>query len=144
MDTQDPRLGALGWARRLPVAGGVRAGRDWARRHLDELGWTTSAPETADAVILAVSELVANAHVHARSSADLVLTWDGQCLYAAVHDSDPRLPGPPRAAGDDATSGRGLALVDALADDWQARPEREGKTVTACFHPPGRPGHEDG
>ncbi|MCX5208532.1 ATP-binding protein [Kitasatospora sp. NBC_00240] len=131
---------ATGWARKLPIGSGVRAGRQWARRHLDELGWTSTAPETADAVVLIVSELVTNAHVHAGSSADLVLTWDGTCLYVSVHDSSSEAPRP-READADAVSGRGMALVDALADDWQTRTGERGKTVTACFHPPGRPGH---
>nr|WP_033825002.1 ATP-binding protein [Kitasatospora sp. MBT63] len=130
---------ALGWARTLPVASGVRAGRVWARRHLDELGWTVSAPDTADAVVLTVSELVTNAHLHARSDADLVLTWDGTCLYVSVHDSSAQAPRP-REAGTDATSGRGLALIDALSDGWRARTDRSGKTVTVCFRPPTRPG----
>ncbi|GAA1078240.1 MULTISPECIES: ATP-binding protein [Kitasatospora] len=140
MDHRDNALRAMGWARTLPVSSGVRAGRAWARRHLDALGWTVHAPETADAVVLTVSELITNAHIHARSDADLVLTWDGSCLYVSVHDDSPQLPRP-REAGPEATSGRGMRLVDALADAWQSRPDTRGKTVTACFHPPGRPGH---
>ncbi|GGV51615.1 hypothetical protein GCM10010495_81420 [Kitasatospora herbaricolor] len=133
---------ATGWARTLPVASGVRAGRQWVRRHLEELGWTSTAPDTADAVVLIVSELVTNAHVHAGSSADLVLTWDGTCLYVSVHDSSSEAPRP-REAGAEAVSGRGMALLEALADNWQTRTGDRGKTVTACFHPPGRPGHRN-
>ncbi|MFF1868462.1 ATP-binding protein [Streptomyces sp. CB03911] len=142
MDGQGHSIRATGWARSLPIASGVRAGRQWARRHLDELGWTSTAPETADAVVLIVSELVTNAHVHAGSSADLVLTWDGTCLYVSVHDFSPEAPRP-REAGSEAVSGRGMALVEALADNWQTRTGDRGKTVTACFHPPGRPGHRN-
>ncbi|MFF4342810.1 ATP-binding protein [Kitasatospora sp. NPDC001540] len=130
----------MGWARTLPLSSGVRAGRAWARRHLDELGWTEHAAETADDVLLTVSELLTNAHLHAHSDAHIVLTWDGSCLYVSVHDDSPDLPRP-REAGLDTTSGRGMALVDALADNWQARADERGKTVTACFHPPGRPAH---
>ena len=140
MDGQEPAMKAFGWARTLPVSSGVRTGRAWGRRHLDELGWTTQAPEVADAVVLTISELITNAHIHARSDADLVLTWDGSCLYVSVHDASPEAPRP-REAGPDATSGRGMALVDALADGWQVRTDRCGKTITACFHPPGHPAH---
>ncbi|MEW2293020.1 ATP-binding protein [Streptomyces sp. NPDC006743] len=137
---------AVGWARSLPVSSGVRTAREWARGHLEDLGWTTSLPETADDVLLTVSELVTNAHVHARSSAQLVMTWDQRCLHVSVHDSSPHLPTPrPPSAG--RTGGRGLFLVDALADTWQAHPCPDGKMVTACFRPPapdpsdaGRPG----
>src|SRR4051794_13155285 len=70
-------IGAVGWARRFPIRGGVRAGRAWAADHLAALGWDETAPEVADAVVLAVSELLTNAHVHAHSDAGLVLAWDG-------------------------------------------------------------------
>ncbi|MFJ9516646.1 ATP-binding protein [Kitasatospora sp. NPDC101801] len=134
MDEQQPVLRAFGWARVFPVSGGVRNGRAWARQHLDALGWTEHAPESADAVVLTVSELITNAHQHAASDADLVLTWDGSFLYVSVHDASPEAPRP-READPEATSGRGMALIDALADDWQTRTNPSGKTVTARFHP---------
>ena len=131
-------LRAVGWARSLPLNSEVKVARDWAREHLDTLGWTRTAPQTADAVILAVSELVTNAHRHAHSSAQLVLTWDQQCLHLAVHDTSPELP-TPRRPGPEHTGGRGMLLLDALADRWEARPCPHGKTVTACFRPPQGP-----
>ncbi len=134
MEPHAASIRALGWARSLPVSSGVRAGRRWALEHLEELGWTTQAPESADAVVLTVSELITNAHIHAHSDAVLVLTWDGECLHVSVHDSSTQLPRAGRS-GSGATSGRGLAIVEALADDWQARPEPLGKTITASFHP---------
>ncbi|MFF8772440.1 ATP-binding protein [Kitasatospora sp. NPDC015120] len=130
------RIHGVGWARRLPLGTGIRAGREWARTHLEALGWNQDAPAVADAVVLAVSELTTNAHLHAGSDAELVLTWDGRCLHLSVHDHSPRLPRP-RSAGPDAVGGRGLTLVDALADHWHTRRQKNGKTVTACFHPPG-------
>jgi anti-sigma regulatory factor (Ser/Thr protein kinase) len=94
-----------------------------------------SAPETVDAVLLTVSELVANAHVHARSTAELVLAWDSECLHVTVHDSSSQLP-ERRQPGEEALGGRGMLLVDALADTWQVHPCPHGKDVTACFRPP--------
>ncbi|MGI5142203.1 MULTISPECIES: ATP-binding protein [unclassified Streptomyces] len=126
---------AVGWARSLPLDSGVKAARDWARRHLESLGWTEQAPQTVDAVLLTISELVTNAHVHAHSSAQLVLAWDTRCLHVAVHDASPELPAP-RPPSDDHLGGRGMLLVDALADEWQARPCPDGKIVDACFRPP--------
>lgn len=131
-------LRAMGWARSFPVAGGVRAGRQWAGEHLACLGWTADAPEQVDAVLLTVSELLTNAHVHAHSTAELVMSWDGRCLHVSVGDNDSHLPS---ARPPDTTSlgGRGLALVDALADDWETHSREGGKSVTACFFPPGHP-----
>ncbi|MFI9809113.1 ATP-binding protein [Streptomyces sp. NPDC052301] len=133
-------LRAVGWARSLPLDSEVKAARDWAREHLESLGWTTSAPETVDAVLLAVSELVTNAHTHAHSAAQLILTWDNSCLHIAVHDDSSELPAP-RTPDTERTGGRGLLLVDALADEWEARPCPRGKTVIACFRPPGSVDH---
>jgi anti-sigma regulatory factor (Ser/Thr protein kinase) len=131
---------AVGWARSFPVSQGVKAGRDWAREHLTVLGWTERAPDTADDVLLAVSELITNAHVHAHSDAHVVLVWDGRCLRVSVGDSSGRMPAA-RELDTERTSGRGMALIDALADDWEAHVRPAGKTVTAAFsfELPGRP-----
>ena len=126
---------AVGWARSLPMSSDVKTARDWARERLRTLGWTTSAPQTVDAVLLTVSELVTNAHVHAHSDAQLVMTWDNRCVHVAVHDASASLP-EPRSPSTEAVGGRGMLLVDALADSWEARPCPYGKTVVACFRPP--------
>ncbi|MCF1509675.1 ATP-binding protein [Streptomyces glomeratus] len=134
---------AVGWARSLPLNSGVKTARDWAREHLRSLGWTERAPQTVDAVLLTISELVTNAHVHAHSSAQLVLTWDTRCLHVAVHDNSSHLP-TRRPPSDERLGGRGMLLVDALADEWQARPCPDGKIVQACFRPPAPGSGTDG
>ncbi|MEU0157551.1 ATP-binding protein [Streptomyces sp. NPDC006261] len=132
----DSTMRAVGWAQSFPISEGVRAGRNWAREHLESLEWARNAPDTVDSVLIAVSELITNAHKHAHSDAQLILTWDSTCLHVSVHDSSSR---PPTQREDDpgALGGRGMAIVDALADSWQHHPQRDGKTVTACFVPPG-------
>ncbi|MFJ7966534.1 ATP-binding protein [Streptomyces sp. NPDC096324] len=127
---------AMGWAHSFPVSGGVRAGRRWTRGHLESLAWTAEEPDTVDAVVLAVSELLTNAHVHAHSDAHLVLTWDGDCLHVSVHDEDSTLP-LQRDPEPGAVSGRGVGIVRMLADEWDMKCQRHGKTVTACFRPTG-------
>lgn len=132
---RDSSLRAVGWARSLPVGSGVKAARDWTRAHLAALGWERTAPDLVDSVVLAVSELVTNAHVHAHSAAQLILTWDEECLHVTVHDASTHMP-QQRHAGDGALGGRGMLLVDALADTWEAHRCPRGKDVTACFQPP--------
>ncbi|GJF24946.1 hypothetical protein SHO565_55100 [Streptomyces sp. HO565] len=132
---EESSLRAVGWARSLPMHSTPKAARDWALGHLETLDWTDSAPETVDAVLITVSELVTNAHVHAHSHAQLVMTWDGQCLHVAVRDGSSELPRT-RPPSDQRLGGRGMFLVDALADEWEARPCHDGKTVIACFRPP--------
>ncbi|MFJ3201582.1 ATP-binding protein [Streptomyces sp. NPDC086989] len=129
---------AVGWARSFPVSRGVRAARQWTAGHLESLPWDDSAADTVHSVLLSVSELVTNAHLHAAGTAHLVLTWDGRCLHVSVADSDPNLPGPPRAdVGGGATHGRGLGIVTALADSWDIHACHGGKAITACFRPYG-------
>ncbi|WP_353940275.1 ATP-binding protein [Streptomyces sp. HUAS MG91] len=130
----DSSLRAVGWARSLPISSGVKAARDWTRSHIEDLEWSRSAPDTVDSVLLTVSELVTNTHIHARSTAQLVLAWDGECLHVTVHDNSPQMPRP-RESDEEATGGRGLLLIDALADTWQAHECPRGKDVTACFRP---------
>ncbi|MFE9370386.1 ATP-binding protein [Streptomyces sp. NPDC006711] len=127
-------LKAVGWARSLPLDSGVKEARDWTRAHLATLDWAQRAPEVVDAVLLTVSELVTNAHVHAHSAAQLILTWDEECLHVTVHDSSPQLP-EQRAPDADAPGGRGLVLIEALSHEWHAYPCPRGKNVTACFQP---------
>ncbi|MGW2997698.1 ATP-binding protein [Streptomyces sp. NPDC001193] len=124
---------------------GVRAARQWTAAHLASLPWNDSAADTVHSVLLSVSELVTNAHLHAAATAHLVLTWDGRCLHLSVADSDPRLPGPRQADADDgATSGRGLGIVTALADSWDIHACHGGKAITACFRPHAGPGPHTG
>ncbi|SEN89662.1 ATP-binding protein [Actinacidiphila rubida] len=132
--TEGHSVRATGWARSIAVDTPVGEARAWTRRHLRDLGWTHSAPDTADAVVLAVSELVTNAHRHARGTAHLILAWDGTCLHVSVHDGSPDAPRL-REPDDEASGGRGILLVDALASTWQVQPCPRGKIVTACFQP---------
>ncbi|CAM5450239.1 hypothetical protein GCM10010329_34400 [Streptomyces spiroverticillatus] len=126
---------AVGWARTFPVSGGVREGRRWTEQHLSQLPWYESSPDTADSIVLAVSELLTNAHLHARSDAQLVLTWDSRCVHVSVHDDTPERAPQQRAESTGALSGRGIAIVDALADSWETHEQQHGKAVTACFTP---------
>lgn len=125
---------AKGWAHSFPMSGGVRAGREWTRRCLASLPWAADEPDTVDAIVLTVSELLTNAHIHAHSDAHMVLTWDGDCLHVSVHDEDPTLPRQ-REPEPGEVSGRGVGIVRKLADEWGMTCQSHGKTVRACFRP---------
>jgi anti-sigma regulatory factor (Ser/Thr protein kinase) len=86
-----------------------------------------------DAVIesaqLATSELVSNSVEHGLSSVEITLELDGDCrLRIAVRDNSHAFPvlHPPGATG---PRGRGMALVEALADVWGVTPHPDGKTI---------------
>ncbi|MGW2856636.1 ATP-binding protein, partial [Streptomyces sp. NPDC001215] len=84
-----------------------------------------------DRASLGVTELLTNVHLHAQPdktcTVEMELLLDR--LTVSVHDHDPRLP-ELRAPDPTATSGRGLAMVAALADSWGVRPNGDsGKVV---------------
>jgi anti-sigma regulatory factor (Ser/Thr protein kinase) len=115
----------------------VGRARKWARSRLAGSGISADEP-VAETLVLLVSELVTNAVVHTGCPAVLRLLLTGVCEDAAggpagtvrleVADSCDRAPEPRHADGD-ATGGRGLALVDGLADRWGWTPEGTGKRI---------------
>jgi anti-sigma regulatory factor (Ser/Thr protein kinase) len=81
-----------------------------------------------DAVLL-VDELVANALVHAGTPVDVTVEQGAGYVRIEVADGTTEIPHQ-RDVGSDATSGRGLALVDRIASGgWGVDPTAAGKTV---------------
>lgn len=76
--------------------------------------------EVIDAAQLCVSELVANVinHVGRGTPTTLAVSMNGSRLRLEVHDPDARALPTLVDAGIEAESGRGMALVDAIADRW--------------------------
>ncbi len=62
-----------------------------------------------------VSEMATNAVLHARTPYSVSLHLSDELLRIAVSDASPRMP-QRRAYGPDATTGRGLSLIRALAE----------------------------
>ncbi|MER7196227.1 ATP-binding protein [Streptomyces sp. NPDC000188] len=112
----------------------ARSARDTVRDRLR--AWKVPGDTCCDAVLL-VSELTTNAVLHTDSGhvlCGLTLTGDERCLRIELHD-DGRTPvrPPEHHAGPEEENGRGLFLVQQLADRWgSARSTRaEGKVVWA-------------
>ncbi len=82
----------------------------------------------SDTATLLVSETVTNSIVHCRSEVELTLEFSPPTLRVGIADHDTTLPRQ-RPLGDEEEGGRGLALVDALADSWGVEPAFDGKTV---------------
>lgn len=85
--------------------------------------------DLADDAALAVSELAANAVLHAHTELIVRVVVTGAGARVEVEDGSPVLP-VPVPAGTSALSGRGLSLVAALTDQWGSCPTASGgKTV---------------
>lgn len=102
----------------------ARHARQFARETLT--AWGVGGSE--DTVALLVSELVTNAVLHARTQVEVRLEGDGRLLRIEVRDRNTRRPVRERVPVD-ATTGRGLALVEAVADRWGVQPHADGKVV---------------
>ncbi|MFB7170124.1 ATP-binding protein [Streptomyces sp. NPDC056254] len=74
--------------------------------------------EAADVAELLITEIVTNALVHTDRGAEVSASLTAARLRVEVRDHAARRPRPYVPTADDGTHGRGLALVEALADDW--------------------------
>ena len=100
-----------------------------ARRFATEVLETWREGELCDVVTLLVSELVTNAVLHTGSSVEVAVRRRGKSLRVEVSDNSPVIPGE-RDFSLDATTGRGLALVQALSESWGIESiPRDGKVV---------------
>ena len=108
-----------------PVPESTPLARGVVRQLLDgELD--TDALDTAE---LCVSELVTNAILHASTDVELSVTLARQRVRLAVRDQSSDLPTLERHTST-ASTGRGLAMVIAIADAWGIeRHDARGKTV---------------
>ena len=91
----------------------------------------------ADEVELVTSEIVSNVVEHTHDGGRLD-AWDDNPLVLEVEDYDPNIPTIPPAATEQ--GGRGLSLVDDLAEEWGVEPTETGKVVWAKFERPTTPG----
>ncbi|MEU5524601.1 ATP-binding protein [Streptomyces sp. NPDC047860] len=111
----------------------VGRARRWARSRLAGSGIGVDEP-LAETLILLVSELVTNAVVHTGRPAVLRLSLPGAeaaeeaIVRVEVADRSDRAP-VPRCVDGESTGGRGLALVDGLADRWGWSSEGAGKRI---------------
>lgn len=105
-------------------AAGVRA---MLAEHLTHL---RLPPECRDNAVLATDELFTNAVKHGSPDRGDIITvtieYTGRELRVTVADSSPDLPHPRTADGAE-ESGRGLAIVAALAHDWGTAPPDPGE-----------------
>ncbi|GGW63914.1 ATP-binding protein [Streptomyces lucensis JCM 4490] len=100
-----------------------------ARRELRELLRHWGKPGRSEIAELLTSELVTNALVHTDDDAVLTAVVRPGGLRVEVRDFVAGRPEPQAPDTGDGTHGRGLVLVESLADDWGVRPHEVGKSV---------------
>jgi anti-sigma regulatory factor (Ser/Thr protein kinase) len=109
-----------------PTVDSVGVGRRLVREALSEWG----LDDLAHTAMLLTSEVLTNSLLHARTQIILSIERTGpHAVSISVRDGSTILPRRRRHA-QDATTGRGLELLDRLAQSWRIDPEPGGKTVT--------------
>ena len=99
-----------------------------ARRFVMDAVHRLGQDAVADVVELLTSELVTNAVLHAGTVLHLRVLRDDAAVRIEVSDGQRAEPTRRRYSAEAAT-GRGLALVEALASEWGTRTDERGKTV---------------
>ncbi|CAM5465671.1 magnesium or manganese-dependent protein phosphatase [Streptomyces tanashiensis] len=103
-----------------------------ARQQVRQLLHDWSDEDQLDSAVLMVSEMVTNVLVH--TDGDALLVAEVACgekarrLRVEVSDGSDELPHK-RHPGEMASSGRGLVLMEMLADAWGVDPRGEGKAI---------------
>ena len=121
--------------------------RRFVRQHLDGL-----PADVVDDCALLTSELVSNVILHARTRLHLGISRDASNVLVVVQDFSDRTTAQRAEDAPDglASSGRGMAIVSGLADDfgWKRLPDEIGKIMWFAIgiterHPLGVPAQRD-
>ncbi|MFK4147012.1 SpoIIE family protein phosphatase [Streptomyces sp. NPDC004065] len=103
-----------------------------ARQQLRELLHDWSSEEQVDSAVLLLSEMLTNVLVHTDADALLIADVSGdkgeRRMRVEVSDAGDDLPHK-RRPGELASSGRGLVLIELLADAWGVDPRGQGKSI---------------
>jgi anti-anti-sigma regulatory factor len=114
-----------------PVVGAARRSREM----ITEACVRWDVPELVGPACIVVTEMVNNVVAHAHTPMAVLLAQQGDAMRVAVRDHSayvPRFTGPvaPTSYG-----GRGLMLIDSVAERWGSLPLDSGKVVWAILQP---------
>lgn len=108
----------------------ARQARQFVQAELDDAGADDDV--LAQRLALVTSELVTNAVVHAGTDIEVHINIDRHDIRVEVVDFGPNRPQRSRASHT-ASGGRGLLIVDALADAWGVAEVDDGKGKMVWF-----------
>ena len=135
-DAMQERIEPTGWQAVAPGAapdiafefGNEPTAPRAARRILGQL--PIGDQHLAECISLVASELVSNVVMHTNGGGCL-RAWNNDPLRLEVQDHHPHLP--VRPGDPDECGGRGLGIVDGIADGWGAQFDDRGKTLWVEF-----------
>jgi anti-sigma regulatory factor (Ser/Thr protein kinase) len=130
----DGFLGAPLRMRFQPRPQDVGRARRWFRTCLRQL--PTVDADAAEAVF---AEVAANAVRHGRGRVTVTVEFLGTAVRCAVRDGGCRVPQLTTAWRPDLEDGRGMVIIEALAERWGVRRHLLGKTVWFEIRVPARP-----
>jgi anti-sigma regulatory factor (Ser/Thr protein kinase) len=111
-----------------PDAASIRAARRFVLAAIGD-----AVPDLRDAISVMVSELAMNAVQYARTSFVVSIELSGDSLRVEVSDSGGGSPEAQPLPPASSPHGRGLFLVDRLADEWGVSPAADGPERTVWF-----------
>lgn len=121
-------MATKGVQRRVTLAPAAESART-ARRLVADVLATAGADDFADTATLLTSEVVTNGIVHAHTDLHVMVEATRTWVRVEVVDGNPQLPGR-RDYDESAITGRGIEMVELLADDYGVEPvENQGKRV---------------
>lgn len=100
--------------------------RAFAQTHAVKFGL---APDQADRLVLAVSELVTNTLQHTDGGGEVRIGTDGESVTCDVIDSGPMRTFGRTMPAPHSEGGRGLAIVERLCDEVTAFADGAGSTI---------------
>lgn len=106
----------------------VSAVRRFLRRALTAIEAGPAGDGLVYRLIMAANELATNAVLHARTEFTVRVLIDAHRVRVEVSDGNTRMPQPCLTPAE-ATSGRGLAIVDGTGLQWGAERHARGKTL---------------
>jgi anti-sigma regulatory factor (Ser/Thr protein kinase) len=99
-----------------------------ARHELSDVLRDAGLEQAEELVALLAGELLANVVLHAQTPCTLAVRWDDHVIHVEVSDGSAYIPKPLRY-GPELPTGRGLAIVEDLAERWGAFAVDGGKVI---------------
>lgn len=118
-----------------PVPGAART----ARLLLTQGCQRWRVPQLIEPAAVALTEMVNNVVVHAGTTMSVRVGFRDGCLRLSVRDGSAARPSPSRPVPPTALGGRGMFLVDSVAQRWGCTQLSDGKLVWAVLDPADHP-----